>query len=372
MEVLALSSDGAELDRQLGSMPNVPAVFLLWPAAGRPYLIRTSMLRRRLLRLLRERTQPSRLLNLRGVVERVEYRRVGSKLEASLVYYECARRHFAEEYRKLIKLRMPPYVKLILGDTFPRTQVTTHIGGQKGVYYGPFRSRANAELFESQALDLFQLRRCTETLQPSPEHPGCLYGEMSMCLRPCQEVVGPEEYASEARRVEEFLRTDGQSMVSTIEAARDRLSQEMMFEEAAREHKRLEKLNQVLRLRDDLVQDTNHLNGVALTQSTEPETVEMWFLLRGCWQASFRFNITAAVGKPVPLDFRLREELAGRLWRHCPQREREDHLALLARWFYSSWRDGEWLPFENLEKLPYRKLVNAIHRTAKGVPHQGF
>ena len=37
-------------------------------------------------------------------------------------------------------------------------------------------------------------------------------------------------------------------------------------------------------------------------------------------------------------------------------------LALLARWYYSSWRDGEWLPFDGFPALPYRKLVNAIHR----------
>ena len=365
METISLSTDGAELDRQLAAAPDLPAVFLLWPAAGKPFLIRTTMLRRRLLRLLRERQQPSRLLNLRGVVERVEYRLVGSKLEASLVYCELARRHFPDEYRKIIKLRMPPYLKLALSDAYPRTMVTSHIGGQRGLYYGPFRTRANAELFESQALDLFQLRRCSETLAPSPEHPGCLYGEMSMCLRPCQEVVGPQEYASEAHRVQEFLKSDGQTMVTGIEAARDRLSQEMLFEEAAREHKRLEKLNQVLKLRDDLVRDISLLTGVAVTQSIEPDTVELWFLLRGCWQDSFRFSIASTVGKPVSLDQRLRQEMEGRLWRDCPQREREDHLALLARWFYSSWRDGEWLPLDSVEKLPYRKLVNAIHRVAK-------
>lgn len=371
METATLAPGGAELDQQLAAMPNVPAVFLLWPAAGKPYLIRTSMLRRRLLRLLGERERPSRLLNLRGLAERIEYRLVGSKLEAWLVYYECARRHFAGEYRRLIRLRMPPYVKLILSDPFPRTQVTTHIGGQKGLYYGPFRTRANAELFESQALDLFQIRRCTETLAPSPAHPGCVYGEMSMCLRPCQQVVGVEEYASEVRRVVEFLRTDGRSLRLTIESARDRLSAEMMFEEAAREHRRLEKLNQVLRLRDELAGEIDRLNGVAVTRSTGQEAVEMWFLLGGCWQQAFRFTIAATSGTPVSLDARLRQELEGRRWRECGQREREDHLALLARWFYSSWRDGEWIAFESLEKLPYRKLVNAIHRVAKAVPAQG-
>jgi hypothetical protein len=46
-------------------------------------------------------------------------------------------------------------------------------------------------------------------------------------------------------------------------------------------------------------------------------------------------------------------------------RERQEYLALLARWYYSSWRDGEWLPIESLESLPYRKMVHAISRVAR-------
>jgi hypothetical protein len=45
-------------------------------------------------------------------------------------------------------------------------------------------------------------------------------------------------------------------------------------------------------------------------------------------------------------------------------RERQEYLALLARWYYSSWRDGEWLPFESYDDIPYRKLVNAVSRVA--------
>ena len=43
-----------------------------------------------------------------------------------------------------------------------------------------------------------------------------------------------------------------------------------------------------------------------------------------------------------------------------------EHLALLVRWQGSSWRDGEWIGFESFEKIPYRKLVNAIGRVAAG------
>jgi hypothetical protein len=39
-------------------------------------------------------------------------------------------------------------------------------------------------------------------------------------------------------------------------------------------------------------------------------------------------------------------------------------MALLARWFYSSWREGEWLAFESPEKLSFRRLVRLISKIA--------
>ena len=61
-------------------------------------LARPALLRRRLLRLLKERERPSRLLNLRHTVARIEYRLTGSAFESALVLYELARRHFPETY----------------------------------------------------------------------------------------------------------------------------------------------------------------------------------------------------------------------------------------------------------------------------------
>src|SRR5437667_1413892 len=52
-------------DRALSEAPDAPAVFLIWGTEGAPYLAKTRALRRRLLRLLKEREKPSRLLNLR-------------------------------------------------------------------------------------------------------------------------------------------------------------------------------------------------------------------------------------------------------------------------------------------------------------------
>ncbi len=360
-----IPADLTSLDAELQLIPNAPAVFALWPAEGEPYLSKTAVLRRRLLRLLRERERPSRLLNLRHTVRRIEYELTGSAFESSMVHYEEARRYFPDTYLKLLKLRMPTYVKIVLSNAFPRSQLVTHLSRQPSTYFGPFRSRASAERFEAQFLDLFQMRRCQEDLAPSPDHPGCIYGEMAMCLRPCQEVVGPQEYAAEVDRVVEFLRSDGDSLLETIGNSRDRLSEEMRFEEAARQHKRFEKVQEVLKLRDELARDLDRLHGVVIERSIAPDAVELWFVRGGEMLPRTRFGFEVQEGKTVSLDRKLRETIASLESPKRSMRDRQEHLALLARWFYSSWRDGEWLPFDSFEDAPYRKLVNAISRVAR-------
>jgi excinuclease ABC subunit C len=358
-------ADLAQLDAALGSLPNCHAVFAIWPREGSPYLSRTSMLRRRLLRLLRERQSPSRLLNLRSTAARIEYWPAGSSFESGLLIYEQARRLFPDEYLKLLKLRMPPYLKIGLVNPFPRCCVTTRLTRGATAYFGPFRTRASAERFESRMLDLFQMRRCQEDLSPSPSHPGCIYGEMALCLRPCQEVVGSSEYGQEVRRVLEFLQTGGQSMLDDIAHSRDRLSEEMLFEEAARQHKRFEKVQEALKLRDELARNVDRLNGLAITPSLTAEAVQLWFVRDGIWQESQRLGFELEEGRPVSLDSKLREAFSSVTPKARSPREREEYLALLARWFYSSWREGEWVSIGRWEEIPYRKLVNAVARVAQ-------
>jgi hypothetical protein len=47
MTTLEFGDDLAQLDSAIGALPDQPAVFLLWPHAGEPYLSRTGLLRRR-------------------------------------------------------------------------------------------------------------------------------------------------------------------------------------------------------------------------------------------------------------------------------------------------------------------------------------
>ena len=351
---------------EIDSIPDHPAVFLLWASEGKPYLARTALLRRRLRRLISERDRVSRVLNLRGVVDRVEYWLTGSQIEASLIHLGLAQRYFPDDWQRITRLRPPVFVRLTLDNPFPRTMITTRMG--KGLSYGPFLSRAAAEHFQNSLLDLFQLRRCEENLAPSQKHPGCIYGEIGRCLRPCQQVVSIDEYRGEASRVEQFLRTNGASLVESAESARDRASVEMQFEEAERLHQRVERIHEVQSLAGELARAVDRLNGVAVTSSVDPDAVQLWFMLSGSWQEPLRLPVAEGAGQS--LDRRLRDMVASVAPPGVPNvvpnvAPNAEHLSILLRWHNSTWRDGDWIGFDSTERIPYRKLVNAIGRVHK-------
>ena len=109
----------------------------------------------------------------------------------------------------------------------------------------------------------------------------------------------------------------------------------------------------------------DHLHGVAVTRSSVPNAVELWFVQGGCSLGAARVTFEVVEGKPAPLDQVLRETAASRVVAPQSMRERQEFLAILARWYYSSWRDGEWLDFASFDQIPYRKLVNAVSRVAR-------
>jgi len=379
-------------DFDFTSIPEGPGVFLL-ETGGEPFLGKSASLRRRLARLLAEcgvrnaecgtppsvsptphsalRT-PRPRLNLRAATRRIHYRAAGSAFETTLLLYQAMRALYPQRYRELLRLRHPPLLKLNLDNPWPRSYVTRRLGRRPALYYGPFPSRAAAEKFAPQILDLFLVRRCREEIRPDPAHPGCIYGEMNMCLRPCQNASTSEQYQEEVGRLASFLTTAGASLLKELETERDRASEALDFEEAARLHKRLEKVREALKHRPELAVDLERLHGLvvqraAADESAAPATpaVMLFPVWRGYLLPAIRLVLEVIDGKPVSLDARLREALAGLGFRGGTSRVRAEHMALLARWYYRGVRQGEFVPFESYERIPFRKVVGAISRVLR-------
>ena len=260
---------------------------------------------------------------------------------------------------------MPWFATLTVEDPFPRFVVLNRIPAKGAPVFGPFLTRDSAQEYEQKVLGLFQIRRCAEFLAPAPEHPGCMYGEMNQCLRPCQCAVTVEEYATEATRVAEFLATNGKTMLSSMVMARDRAAEATDFEQAAYLHKRLERVKETAAARDGVITEVAQFSGIALTRGPQACEFRLWPMIRGYWQEPLTFSFSTEQSRPASLDSELRVKITNALADPVDDSSQLEDLAIFSRWYYSSWRDGQWFPFRTVADLNYRKLVREISNLAK-------
>ena len=359
--------------------PAAPAVFLLRGADenAEPYVSKTASLRRRMQRLLappESRPSPaiaagpgapqSKRLNLRERVARIEYSLTGSDFESVLLLYRILRREFPKTYQKRLRLRPAPLIKLNLENAYPRAYVTNKLGRLTGrsLYYGPFRSRAVAEKFMNDSLDLFKIRRCTFELNPDPKFPGCVYSEMKMCLAPCFKGCTDEAYMVEVGRVQAYFDSGGESLLQEMEAERDRLSAALDFEAAAQQHARAGKVKAIVSSADEICRRLDQFDAVIVQPSIEKNSVTLFRFHKGELSGPEPFTLEAE-GESESLEYRLRshlEQFAPAGARSATQFTEE--LAILKRWYFRSHKVGEIIFARSDGEMPVRKLANAVGR----------
>jgi excinuclease ABC subunit C len=386
-------------------IPATAGVFALFAADERaePYLSRTPNLRRRIRRLLDPRPDQTRRLQLAGRVTRIEYARTGSDFEALLQLYHASWAVFGERARKRLHLRPPALLRMTVENAYPRVYVTNKVtkAGMEDLY-GPFPSRAAAERFCEDMLDLFKLRRCVDDLAPDPAFPGCVYSEMKKCLAPCFQGCTDERYAEEAAAVRAFLRTRGASLVESLERERTAASELLEFERAAELHARLAKAETAAAEAPEIVRALAHLDGVVVQAAAEAEQVTLFLLKAGMLRGPALFSVagmrhpneaagsTSLFAHPVarieavPLEGSVvtvatRDELEQRLESELRElqpaaqakggaRQRggeiSDSLCLLARWYYrpQAKREGEIVFAGEDGKAPAKAVLRAISR----------
>jgi excinuclease UvrABC nuclease subunit len=362
----------AGIEAWLDSIPSLHAVFALYPDSAAspnaaPYLGRTKDLHRRLARLLASPRASSKMLNLRAFARRVDYQAVGSTFEAQWLLYLLNRFYYPRLYRQRLRLRPPALLKVNLRNRFPRCYPTRRLTNDGSLYYGPFPSRAAAERFAGEFLDLFKIRRCHEDLNPDPSHPGCIYSQMKMCLAPCFQGCTDDEYRQEVGRVVEFLDAAGKPLLLSLEAERARASEALAFEEAAATHRRIEKVHEALRLRPDLVRNLSELHAVIIVPGAQPKSVAFFRLSAGVLRGPAPLSLDENVPSPVPLDQRIRAALEPLEANPGPPSPGEtappwEHLSLLARWYYSSFREGELVPLNPGQQIPHSRLIRTCRK----------
>jgi excinuclease ABC subunit C len=395
------ASRNVELFTALPSQQGVILIEMKDPQS-QPYWAQTADIRRAAERLLRAPEAESKRLNLRDVAARILYRATGSKFERTLLYYQHARELFPQKYRDRLRLRPPALLKVNLRNSYPRCYVTRRIRADEGFYLGPFPSRRAADTFNEGVLDLFKIRRCQIKIRRDPTFPGCVYSEMKMCMAPCFAGCTKEEYDADVSALVAGLDTAGAAILDPLEREREAASEALDFERAALLHKRVEKVKTAMRGLPEVVRRINNLDAVILQRGVGEKSVIVFPLRCGLLAEPIRLDF-GDLSEPRSVEHTLREALeppaavqadegvqqeqvavsitnevsaaatddaAAMEERGTDLREQYglasampelgEHLAIIARWFYSKPREGEILFRE--KDWPYRRVLRACAR----------
>lgn len=344
---------------------------------------KTANLRRRLERLLGTPVEHTKRLNLRDRVQAVGFTQTASDFESQFLLYKCQREISPKTYGARLRLRPAPLIKLHLQNEYPRASVTTRLSASgKNLYYGPFPSRALAEKFSNDALDLFKMRRCVDDLHPDPAFPGCVYSEMKMCLAPCFRGCTDDEYRGEVGRVQSFFDTAGESLTQELAGQREQASTELEFEAAAAIHTKIEKLKSMLTPLPEIVRRIDCLVAIIVQPCVAPGSVSLFRFAQTQITGPVIFQIedrgelllsqseaapAEPPARPRAMETRVQERIeAFSEARPLSAVEQNEQLAILKQWYYRSHRVGEIFFADEQGRWPLRRIVRGIGRVYRG------
>ena len=127
-----------------------------------------------------------------------------------------------------------PYVKLTLGERFPRVYVTRRLRKDGSAYYGPYFPANLAYRIVDLIHRNFLVPSCKVDLTRYHPRP-CLQYYIKRCLGPCVEALTtPEAYQEAVRDVKLFLEGRPTDLTRSLEARMEQAAQAQEYERAAR------------------------------------------------------------------------------------------------------------------------------------------
>ena len=100
-----------------------------------------------------------------------------------------------------------PYIKITLGDDFPRVERTRKLVNDGSRYFGPYASASSVDESMNLVRRLFPFRTCTIDIRDGEralQRP-CLLYHIKRCQGPCIEAIDKADYRADIEQVELFL-----------------------------------------------------------------------------------------------------------------------------------------------------------------------
>ncbi len=328
-----------DFQEELKKLPNCPGVYIMYDEKDNIiYVGKAVNLHNRVRSYFRKNIgRGPQIDKMVSLISRFEYIVTDSELEALVLENNLIKEH-SPKYNTMLKDdKTYPYIKVTIGDSYPRVLFSRQMKKDRSRYFGPYTSAAAVKDTIDLINKLYQLRTCNRSL---PKECGndraCLNYHIKQCLAPCQGNITPEVYGERVKKALDFLNGSYQETLKELEQKMQEASENLEFEEAIRYRDLYNSVKQIASKQKITDSDGEDKDIIALAADEKDAVVQVFFVRDGKLIGREHFYMTHVAETPraqILLDF-VKQFYAGTPFipRELMLQEEIEDVAVIEQW----------------------------------------
>lgn len=361
-----------DIEEELKKLPARPGVYIMHDDKDAIiYVGKAISLKNR----VRQYFQKSRNLGIKKEqmveqIARFEYIITDSELEALVLESNLIKEHRPKYNTMLKDDKNYPFIKVTVGEAFPRIMMARKMKKDKSRYFGPYTSGGAVKDVIELTRKLYHLRSCSRSLPKDigKERP-CLYYHIKQCNAPCQGYISQEDYKKQVEGLLDFLNGNHKEILKELRQKMLSASEKMDFEEAAQYRdliQSVEKIGERQKITDQHKEDKDI---IAAAMEGEDAVTQVFFVRDGKLIGRDHFYMKIAPGddrKGVLSSF-LKQFYAGTPFipKEIMLQEEVEDLELIRQWLEK--KKGQKVRIAVPKKGTKEKLVELAYQNAQMV-----
>ena len=357
------------IEDELKKLPSQPGVYLMHDAKDEIiYVGKAVSLKNRVRQYFQSsRNKSAKIEQMVSRIARFEYIVTDSEMEALVLECNLIKEHQPRYNTMLKDDKAYPYIKVTVGEDFPRVMLARTMKKDKNRYFGPYTSAGAVKDTIDLIHKLYKIRTCSRNLprDTGKERP-CLNYHIKQCDAPCQGYISKEEYGENIRQVLEFLNGRYDGVLKNLEEKMKAASDAMDFEKAIEYRDLLSSVKKVAQKQKITSSNMEDRDIIAMARDDMDAVVQVFFVREGklIGRDHFRMSVVTAETKGQILSSFVKQFYAGtpflpkELW---VQYELED-MELIGQWL--SARKGQKVRITVPKKGDKERLVELAEKNA--------
>ena len=284
-----------DIQEELKKLPQKPGVYIMHDAKDAIiYIGKAVSLRNR----VRQYFRPSHNEGLKKEqmvrqIDRFEYIITDSELEALILECNLIKEHRPKYNTMLRDDKSYPYIRVTLGEDFPRVLFSHQMKKDKSRYFGPYTSGSAVKETIELLRKLYALRTCRRSLPKDigKERP-CLNYHIHQCMAPCQGFISKEDYRQRIDQAIGFLNGNYQPILKELEQKMQEASEAMNFEKAIEYRDLVRAVQQIAQKQKITHEDMEDKDIIAMASDGEDAVVQVFFVRDGKLIGRDHFHVT--------------------------------------------------------------------------------